>query len=185
MVKLRHVMVSVLAVLCVVDVAAARITIRRHTPFDAFFFHAQYSTEPFLPGDGFTLEIWNCATGEMPIFIADREPLIICRQDGETAYTLGALAYAVDVPAGACVDHGRSCYYRDPRANLANGGVRYFRVQYARRGHGNRVWLESYDDLSAADQARMLIVVKINGRPRATLGDTFTPLPKGGWYSAY
>jgi hypothetical protein len=119
----------------------------------------------------------------MPVFIANREPLVVCGYEAG-AYVLAKLVYEVELPAGACLDHGRSCYYRDGDAVHA-GGIRYLRVQYARRRHGNRVWLESFGDLSAADQANMLILVTVDGIPRATLQDTFVPLQSGGWFSRF
>jgi hypothetical protein len=178
-------LVAVLTVVCLVDVAGARITIRLHSaPYDAFFFHGNYSSEPFDPSSGLGLEIWNCATGDAPTFVADREALIVCRQ-ADGSITPGSLVYSVEVPAGACIDHGRSCYYRNRDVPFLAEGVRTLRVQYARRRHGNRVWIQSFGDLSAADQARMLIVIKIDGKPRALLEDTFTPLDSGGWVSDF
>ena len=178
-------LVFLFVLLVAAGVAEARIAIRMHgAPYDEFFFHGNYSAEPFQPSDGIGIEIWNCVSGEVPTFVADRLATIVCRQsDGTT--TPGSLAYAADVPPGSCVDHGRSCYYRNPDVPFRADGVRSLRIQYARRHHGNRVWLESYGDLSAADQANMLIVIKVNGLPRATLDDTFTPLPNGGWYSPF
>ena len=166
-------------------VADARIAIRLHgSPYDDFFFHGNYSAEPFDPSAAFGIEIWNCLSGVAPTFVADRQASIVCRHaDGTT--TPGSLAYAVDVAPGACVDHGRSCYYRNPDVPFRADGVRVLRIQYARRHHGNRVWLESSGDLSAADQANMLLVIKVDGVPRATLDDTFVPLPSGGWYSPF
>jgi hypothetical protein len=161
----------------------AKIALRPRSPHDNFFFHGNYSSQPFDPRSAFGIEIWNCADGTLPVLLADRELLIVCGFAGG-AYVLANLVYEVALPAGACVDHGRSCYYRDGDAPRA-GGVRYLRVQYARRGHGNRVWLESYGDLSAADQANMLIVVTVDGTPRATVHDTFTPLSTGGWFSRF
>jgi hypothetical protein len=165
------------------SVADAKIALRPRAPHDDFFFHANYSTQPFDPKSAFGLAIWNCADGAMPVLLADREPLVVCGFEAG-AYVLARLVYEVALPAGACLDHGRSCYYRDGRAPKA-GGVRHLRVQYARRGHGNRVWLESYGDLSAADQANMLIVVTVDGTPRATVQDTFVRLSTGGWFSRF
>jgi hypothetical protein len=83
------------------------------------------------------------------------------------------------------VDHGSSCYFRDRAVSSEQPGVRYFRVRYARGGRGNRVWLESYGDLSAARHANMLLVITIDGRPRAVLEDAFRPLRDGGWFSPF
>ena len=176
---------SLSALVLAAGVADARIAIRLHgSPYDEFFFHGNYSAEPFTPSDAFGIEIWNCASGDAPTFVADRQVSILCLHPDGTV-TAGSLAYAVDVAAGACVDHGRSCYYRNPDVPSRADGVRSLRIQYARRHHGNRVWVDSYGDVSAADQASMLIVIKVNGVPRATLNDTFTPLPSGGWYSPF
>ena len=181
---LAGLVLALVAITGVADVGEAKITIRRHAATDAFFFHGNYSSQPFDPRDHFALEIWNCANGAVPVLIADRDPFVICGYDAASGYAYGDLVYAVDVPGGTCVDHGRSCYYRR-HDGADTDGVSYFRVRYARRGHGNRVWLESSGDLSAADQASMLIIIKTNGAPRATLQDVFTPLPNGGWFSAY
>ncbi len=178
-------LVGVLVAAVGVGVAEAKITIRRHAPTDAFFFHGNYSTVPFSPDDGFGVQIWNCAGGEMPEFIADRQPLVVCGYDADTGFVLADLVYEVALPPGACDDHGRSCYYRDPTVPSQRDGIRYFRIRYARRGRGNRVWLDSYGDLSAANQSSMMIVIKINGGPRAILQDVFTPLPGDGWFSRY
>jgi hypothetical protein len=172
-------------VLDAVGTAEAKITIRRHSPADAFSFHGNYSTEPFSPSDGFALQIWNCANGALPEFVPDRTPIVVCGYDPATGYVLAELVYEVALPAGACNDHGSSCYYRDPSIPSQGDGVRYFRVRYARHGHRNRVWLESYGDLSKAVQANMMLLIRINGGPRAVLHDTFTPLPDGGWFSPF
>src|SRR5712671_7290773 len=79
-----HLLLWALALLCLADVAEARITIRHRSPYDVFFFHGNYSTDPFDPSDGFRLEVWNCANGQMPTFVADREPLIVCADDANT-----------------------------------------------------------------------------------------------------
>jgi len=165
--------------------AHAKITIRRHSPSDSFFFHGNYSSVPFSPSDGFALQIWNCANGALPEFIADRTPFVACGYDAAIGYILADLVYEAALPGGVCNDHGRSCYYRDPTVPRDRDGIRYFRVRYARHGKGNRVWLESYGDLSAALQANMLILIRVNGGPRAVLQDTFTPLPGGGWFSPF
>lgn len=177
-------LVSVTTLLCLADAAEARIAIRRYAAYDNFFFHGNYSTEAFDPRDSFSLEIWNCANGELPTYVPDDEPLIACGYDAETGFTLGDLVYSVEIPADTCIDRGRSCYYRDPDVPSTEMGVRFFRVQYARSGRGNRVWLDTYGDLSAANQPNMLILIKVNGRPRALRIDTYTPVSSGagGWF---
>lgn len=171
------------ALAMIAQVGEAKIALRPRAPHDNFFFHGNYSTQPFDPKSQFGIAVWNCADGSMPALLATREPLIVCGTDPAT-FVLADLVYEVALPAGACVDHGRSCYYRDGSAVQA-GGIRYLRVQYARRGHGNRVWLESFGDLSAADQASMLLVITVDGTPRASLQETFIPLPSGGWFSPF
>jgi hypothetical protein len=185
MTKLRIAVLSSLFVLCLAPAGDAKITLRPHEDADGFFFHANYSSVPFSPSDGFGLEIWNCANGEMPVFIADVQPVVACGFDDATGLLLAERIYAVALAPGACVDHGASCYFRDPDVPSLRTGIRYLRIRYARQRHGNRVWLQSYGDLSGADQANMLIVIKINGGPRAALNDTFVPLPGGGWFSPF
>ena len=163
----------------------AAITVRRNAPVDQFFFHGNYSGVPFAASEGFGLQLYNCAGGEMPVFIADRQPIVACGYDAATGYALADLVYAAALPSGACKDHGSSCYYRDQTVPDAHEGIRFLRVRYARRGYGNRVWLDSYGDLSRATQANMLILITIDGGPRAVLQDTFVAIPGGGWFSGY
>jgi hypothetical protein len=172
-------------VLAAAGAAEAKITIRRHSSSDTLFFHGNYSSVPFSPSDGFGLQIWNCANGEIPEFVSDRTPLVVCDYDAVTGYVLADLVYEIALPGGVCNDHGSSCYYRDRTVPSQRDGIRYFRVRYARHGRGNRVWLQSHGDLSAATQANMLIMIRINGGPRAVLQDTFRPLPSGGWFSPF
>jgi hypothetical protein len=181
----RSVWLVVFAVLATAGIADARITIRPRAESDAFFFHAQYSREPFDPASDFALEIYNCPSGAMPIHLAEREPLVLCDPAASGGPTLADLVYAVEVPGGSCEDHGRSCYFRDPTVDESNPGVSILRIQYSRRGHGNRVWLESFGDFSTATQANMLLLIKINGQPRAVLEDAFRPLGNGGWFSLF
>ncbi len=181
----RALLLSILIVAGFADVGESNITIRPRSASDVFFFHANYSQVPFLPSDAFGIQIWNCSGGERPVFIPDREPLVVCDWDADTGYRLADLVYSVELPSDTCIDHGRSCYFRDSGVPSRADGIRLLRIQYARRGHGNRVWLESYGDLSRADQAEMMIVITINGRPRAVLEETFTPLPNGGWFSPF
>lgn len=181
----RPLWLLVLVLLAAADVADARITIRPRAEADAFFFHANYSQQPFDPATAFGIEIYNCPSGSLPIFVADREPIVVCDPAAAAGPTLAALVHALELPGGSCVDHGRSCYYRNGRIDETNPGIRYVRIQYSRRGRGNRVWLDAFGDFSAADQANMLLVITIDGRPRAVLGDTFRPLANGGWFSFF
>ncbi len=183
MIRTRACVLASVFVILLVGVADAKITIRRHATYDDFFFHANYGSDPFDPGAGFAIEIWNCASGAMPTFIADRDPIIACDLAVDGSYTLGDLVYSVVVPGGTCVDHGRACYYRNAAVPSLGLGVRYFKVQYAQGGRGNRVWLDSYGDLSAADQANMLILIEIDAHARAIRSDTFIPLGTDGWFS--
>lgn len=181
----RMLLLSILVLVCCAEVADANITIRRHATTDEFFFHGSYSTTPFSPADDFAIEIWNCAAGDKPEFIPDRKPLVVCSWDPQTGYQLADLVYAVELPGGTCRDRGRSCYFRDGSVPSKRDGIRFLRLQFARPGHRNRVWLESYGDLSGADRAEMMIIIKINGFPRASLQETFTPLPNDGWFSPF
>ena len=179
------VVVALLVALTLAATADARITLRPRSHFDSFFFHAQYSTTPFNPADAFGIEIWNCSSGVMPIFIPDREAIVVCLDESGAEPTLADLVYAVEVPGGTCTDHGRSCFYRNGRVNDKTGGVAYLRILYSGHRHGNKVWLQSFGDLSSATQAKMLLIITINGHPRASLEDTFTPLLNGGWFSHF
>jgi hypothetical protein len=177
--------IAVLLIVASTPPADARITLRPHAQWDELFFHAHYSQTSFDPASEFTLAIWNCATGVSPSFLPGPVPIVVCIDSGGADYTLADLAYTVSVPAGSCIDHGRSCYYRARDFDRTKGGVRTFRVRYANRHRGNRVWLESYGDLSAATQASMLLQISIDGVPRAALEETFVPLPGGGWFSEF
>jgi hypothetical protein len=173
------------AVVLAAGVADAKITIRPDAPNDSFFFHGNYSSVPFDPSDDFGIAVYNCANGILPIFVSDVVPLVICGEDGGGGFLLAQQVYTVEVPGGTCDDHGSSCYYRNRNVDESTGGVSYFRVRYARNGFGNRVWLQSYGDLADADQANMMLVITINGVPRALLQDTFRPLRNGGWFSRF
>jgi hypothetical protein len=178
--------VVIAMILVAADVADAKITIRPNAPNDNFFFHGNYSTVPFDPATDFGVQIWNCADGTQPMFLSLPVPLVVCALDPDGSdHLLANLVYTVEVPAGTCVDHGSSCYYRDRAVSVQQAGVRYFRVRYARAGRGNRVWLDTYGDLSTAQHANMLIVITIDGVPRAMLEDTFRSLRNGGWFSLF
>lgn len=169
-----------------VPAAEARITLRPHLhQQDELFFHAHYSEQPFDPRDDFALQIWNCASGAMPISLALADPIVVCRDASPIGYGPATLVYSVFVPGGSCVDHGRTCYYRNRSYDPRVGGLRFFRVRYSSGSRGNRVWLESTGDLSAADQANMLFIIEIAGQPRAVLEAPFVPLPSGGWFSEF
>lgn len=177
----RGFLAAAVALLAWGAVAEAKITIRPDSPSDGFSFHGNYSSVPFDPATGFGIQIWNCADGSPPMFLSQVLPLVVCGID----QLLAELVYEVNVPPGTCSDHGSSCYFRDRSVSRENPGLRYFRVRYARQGRGNRVWLDSFGDLSAAQQANMMIVITIDGLPRALLEDTFKPLRNGGWFSPF
>lgn len=174
-----------LTILVLVTVADARTTIRPRPRLDSFFFHGHYSTTPFDPADALGIELWNCANGATPVFNADRELRILCFDGPQAEPTLADLVYTVELPGGSCIDRGRSCFYRNRLANDVTGGISYMRVMYSGNSHGNKVWLESFGDLSAADQANMMLIITVNGRPNALFVDTFTPLLNGGWTSKF
>ncbi len=166
--------------------ADAKITIRPGSASDNFFFHGNYSSIPFDPATSFGIQVWNCPNGTPPIFLSQSPPVVVCELDPTGKdHLLADLVYEVNVPPGTCNDHGGSCYFRDGTISADNPGVRYFRVRYARQGRGNRVWLESYGDLSAARHPSMMILITIDGLPRALLDDTFRPLRNGGWFSPF
>lgn len=183
---LRSLLVAATLLIGVASVADAKISIRPDTPHDNFFFHGNYSSVPFDPASGFGIQIWNCPSGAPPMFFSQNPPLVLCVLDPKGIdHVLADLVYEVNVPPGACDDHGGSCYYRDHSVTRDNPGIRYFRVRYARANRGNRVWLESYGDLSGAQHANMMIVITVDGLPRAMLGETFRPLRNGGWFSPF
>ncbi|MCC6847109.1 MAG: hypothetical protein IT294_01310 [Deltaproteobacteria bacterium] len=175
---------ALVATMLVAWTAEAEIAIRPASPLGSFYFHGKYSRQPFDPSTGFGLQVWNCANGAMPTLMTDTTPLVACGAAPDGGWILADRVHEVALPAGACVDHGCSCYYRD-RSARSSGGIRSLRIQYARRGHANRVWLESFGDLSGARQANMFVVITIDGVPRATMQDTFQALRNGGWFSDY
>jgi hypothetical protein len=184
--RLSSLLAAIALVATVGSIADAKITIRPDEPSDNFFFHGNYSSVPFDPATGFGIQIWNCADGSPPMFLSQSPPLVVCELDPTGIdHLLAELVYEVNVPPGTCDDHGSSCYYRDRRVTAENPGIRYFRVRYARQGRGNRVWLESYGDLSAARHPSMMVLITIDGLPRALLDDTFRPLANGGWFSPF
>jgi hypothetical protein len=183
---LSSLLAAIALVATVGGVADAKITIRPGEPSDTFFFHGNYSSVPFDPASGFGIRIWNCPDGTPPTLLSQSPPLVICELDPTGIdHVLAELVYEVNVPPGTCNDHGSSCYFRDRSVSAENPGLRYFRVRYANQGRGNRVWLESYGDLSAARHPDMMVVITIDGLPRALLDDAFRPLRNGGWFSPF
>ena len=184
--KLGLVAVSVAALVAAIGVrsAAARITIRPHAPGHLLLprplLGAAVRPEHRLHDRD--LELRERRAAELPLGVT---PPVVCLDGTPTGFTVATLAYAVHVAGGSCVDHGRSCYYRNRAFDPREAGVRFLRVQYPRGSHGNRVWLESSGDLSAVDRANMLLLIRIDGNPRAVLEETFDPLPGGGWFSKF
>ena len=176
---------ALLTILLLVTAADARTTIRPRSRLDSFFFHGHYSTTPFDPADALGIQLWNCASGVMPTYIPNRESLVVCRDGTDAEPVLAQLVYTVELPGGSCKNRGRSCFFRDRSATDKTGGISYFRVMFSGGTHGNRVWLQSFGDLSAANQANMMLIITINGHSRASFEDTFTPLLHGGWYSVF
>lgn len=164
-----------------VGIAEARITIRMGEELDEFRFHAQYwDDDAFDPTADFTLAIWTCPDGGMPAYMAGFDPAVVCH-DEAGASVAAELAYEVAIPGGTCVDHGHACYARQPGSAVQDGGVRYFKVRYARHsGAGNKIWLETVGDLSRVVEGKMLLQILIDGRPQADLEGNVVPLGSRG-----
>src|SRR5262249_22050356 len=86
---------------------------------------------------------------------------------------------SVSLPAGACVDRGKSGVYRDKGADATTGGIGRFRMTY---GNG-KIWMVSYGDVSAATTAHMQVDVIINTQPypKDYRVDADFTLTKKGW----
>jgi hypothetical protein len=159
----------------------ARMTIRMGDNLDEFRFHAQYWDDAaFDPAADFTLAIWTCPDGGMPAYLAGFDPVVACRDD-IGASVAADLAYGVTIAGGTCVDHGHACYARRSDAAVEDGGVRLFKVRYARSAEaGNKIWLETVGDLSHVVEGNMLLQILIDGRPRALLEGHVRPLGSRG-----
>jgi hypothetical protein len=151
---LPGVAVLILALTLVTTDADARVRIKFFDDYDSFFFHAQIYDPQF-----------RARTGEMRI---------------EARNAAGPI-YSVTIPAGGCVSRSAgSCVYKNPEAKRARNGLAFFRVLYQAGTHGNKVWLQSYGDLSAATDPVMSFVVYLGDVPYASTEELlFTPTHNG------
>jgi hypothetical protein len=177
---LLKLLVATLLLLVVASAAQANITLKLREGADEFYFHGQYHGEPFNPADEFEMEIWNCANGQLPNVTSAPQP--ICPVPGSPGeFEPAQLVYSVLIPGGTCIDRRLSCSFRDRDARAARSGLVQFRVQYDNGRHGNKIWLQSFGDLSLANSAQMYLVIKRNGNSEADLLGAFQPLRSGGW----
>jgi len=135
--------------------ADARIRIQFLNNTDAFHFHAQVYDENFRARFGdFRIEAWNSA-GQI---------------------------YSVNIPAGSCTSTGEwSCVYRDPAARRTKSGLAYFRILYQSGTHGNKIWLESYGDLSSATDPVMSFRIYMDDVLYAYIGNEVFTRTYSGW----
>ena len=85
---------------------------------------------------------------------------------------------SVTLAAGACVDRGTSCLYRNPLATPATGGITLFRMRFST----GKICKVSYGDLSAATTAHMIVNVVIPSTPFQDYEvDANFTLTKKGW----
>jgi hypothetical protein len=134
--------------------AQARIKIKFFDEYDSFAYHAQIYDPNYRSTVGeLRIEAWN-ATG---------------------------LIYSVTIPDGACVStNAGSCVYKDPVAKKARNGLAYFRVLYQAGKHGNKIWLQSYGDLSAAtDPVMSFLVYRDDILYAAIVDEVFKPTHNG------
>ena len=89
--------------------------------------------------------------------------------------------YSVTIPAGACISRSAgSCVYKNSEARKAKNGLAYFRVLYQAGTHGNKMWLQSYGDLSSATDPVMSFLVYMDDILYASLdNEVFTPTHNG------
>jgi hypothetical protein len=134
--------------------ADARIRIKFFADYDSFSYHAQiYDPE------------YRSTVGEMRI---------------EARNSAGTI-YSVTIPAGACVSRSAgSCVYKNSEAKKAKSGLAYFRVLYQAGSHGNKIWLQSYGDLSLATEPVMSFLVYMDDVLYAAISnEVFTPTHNG------
>lgn len=160
--------------------AEANITLTLTDGSDDFQFHAQYRGAPFSPTREFELQIWNCPNGQMPDVTHASEPTCLISSSPDQ-YEPAQLAYSLRVPANTCIDHGRFCSFRDRNARASRDGLVLFKVIYDNGRHGNKLYIQSFDDLSLATSANMYLVIKVDGVDQSDLLGTFAPLRRGGW----
>lgn len=160
--------------------AEANIALRLTDGSDEFQFHAQYRGAPFSPTREFELDIWNCANGQMPEVSDTSDPVCLISA-GPDVYEPAQRVYALHIPAGTCIDHGRFCSFHDRNARASREGLVLFRLIYDNGRHGNKIYLQSFGDLSLATSANMYLVIKVDGIIQSDLLATFAPLRRGGW----
>ncbi len=135
--------------------AHARIKIKFLDGNDQLYYHAQIYDPDYRSTVGeMRIEAWNAA-GQI---------------------------YAVTIPAGACVTaNAGSCVYKDPLAKKAKSGLAFFRVLYQAGSHGNKIWLESYGDLSSATDPVMSFRVYMDDILYAAIEDEVFTQRRNGW----
>ncbi len=169
--------------------AEAKTTVKPKT--QTFYYHFQDYGEVFDPSKSNEFRIYNCPDGIMPqrAYLADADQWVFhCGWSVQTGFKPAQLIHSVTIPPGTCVDRGKSCSYRNSQAKKRKEGLGYFRILYKTYGpentygHGNKVYLESYGDLSKATVANMMVVRFIDGNLYTVLDETFTPIANGGWW---
>jgi hypothetical protein len=136
--------------------ADARIRLTFLDGNDSFSFHAQENDATFRSTtESLRFEIWNAA----------------------------GLIYAVDVPIGTCVGASTapSCTYRNREAKKARSGLAYVKIRYQTESHANKIWLQSYGDLSSATDPVMSIKLYQNGALYDQLVDEVFTATRTGW----
>ena len=156
-IPLRNLLVTFITLLVtfISTTAHARIKIKFLDGNDQFSYHAQIYDEDFRSTVGeLRLEAWNAA----------------------------GLIYSVTIPAGACIStNAGSCVYRDPIAKKSRSGLAYFRVLYQAGSHGNKVWLESYGDLSSATDPVMSFRLYVDDLFYSAIEDEVFTQRRNGW----
>jgi hypothetical protein len=159
-----HRKVGVLVVLVTLLVewsaAEARIKLKLLEGNDLFYFHAQKFDPDF-----------RSFTGTLRFEVSNA----------------GGLIYAVEIPPGACVGSptGRSCVFRDKAARTAKSGLAYFKVLYEAQSHGNKMYLQSYGDLSAATDPVMSFRIYQDGELWAALNNVAFKATRTGWVGLF
>ena len=135
--------VKIMVVVAALTVVSTRVDARIKITFadsnDLFSFHAQIYDENYraqTQAADLRIEAWN-ANGKI---------------------------YSVSIPAGTCTapSAAGSCVYENSLARRTRSGLAYFRVLYQAATHGNKIWLESYGDLSAATDPVMSIRIYLD-----------------------
>lgn len=160
--------------------AEANIALKITDGSDEFQFHAQYHGAPFSPTHEFELHIWNCPNGQMPDVTQTSGPVCLISSDPDV-YEPAQPVYSIHIPANTCIDHGSFCSFRDRNARASREGLVLFRLIYDNGRHGNKIYLQSFGDLSLATSANMYLLIAVNGDDQSDLRATFAPLRRGGW----